>query len=126
MPIDQLQHINTRSSNVESTKDFYVNILGLRVGPRPPFQSTGYWLYLGDHPIVHLVQRPAGEEPKVGSGNVDHIAFRAIDLEGTRAALQAAGLQYREQIVPRDGTVQIFVNDPDGIKVELNFEEIGP
>jgi catechol 2,3-dioxygenase-like lactoylglutathione lyase family enzyme len=121
VPIDQLQHINTRSADVEATKDFYVRILGLRVGERPPFQSSGYWLYLDDHPIVHLVQRPAGDEPKVGSGNLDHIGFRGVDLPATRAALQAAGIEYREQVVPRDGTVQIFVYDPDGISVELNF-----
>jgi catechol 2,3-dioxygenase-like lactoylglutathione lyase family enzyme len=123
VPIDQLQHINTRSADVEATKEFYVTILGLRVGPRPPFASTGYWLYLGDHPIVHLVQRPLGDVPKSGSGNLDHIAFRAVDLEATRVALNAAGLPYREQVVPRDGTVQIFVHDPDGIQVELNFEK---
>jgi catechol 2,3-dioxygenase-like lactoylglutathione lyase family enzyme len=121
MPADQLQHINTRSSDVEATKEFYVRILGLRVGDRPPFQSTGYWLYIGDQPIVHLVQRAPGDEPRSGSGNLDHIAFRGVDLNVTRAALVAAGIQYREQIVPRDGTVQIFVRDPDGIKIELNF-----
>jgi catechol 2,3-dioxygenase-like lactoylglutathione lyase family enzyme len=122
MPVDRLQHVNTRSSDVEATKDFYVRILGLRVGERPPFESTGYWLYLGGDPIVHLVQRPPGDETRSGSGNLDHVAFRGVDLEGTRAALTAAGVQYREQIVPRDRSVQIFVLDPDGIKIELNFK----
>ena len=121
MPIDRLQHINTRSSDVEATRAFYVRILGLRVGERPPFQSSGYWMYLGDDPILHLVQRPPGEEPQAGSGNLDHIGFRGVDLAATRAALDAAGIEYREQVVPRDGTVQIFVRDPDGIKVDLNF-----
>ncbi len=121
MPIDQLQHINTRSADVQATRDFYVRVLGLREGDRPPFQSIGYWLYLRDQPILHLVQRPAGEASTPGSGNVDHIAFRGVDLEATRAALRHAGVAFREQVVPRDGTIQIFVLDPDGIKVELNF-----
>jgi catechol 2,3-dioxygenase-like lactoylglutathione lyase family enzyme len=115
------QHVNTRSSDVERTKDFYVRVIGLRVGDRPPFAFHGYWLYLGDQPVLHLVQRPEGQPHHDGSGNVDHIAFRAVDLEGTRAALRAAGVEFREAIVPRDQTVQIFVHDPDGIKVELNF-----
>jgi catechol 2,3-dioxygenase-like lactoylglutathione lyase family enzyme len=121
MPVDRLQHINTRSADVEATKEFYVRVLGLKVGPRPPFQSTGYWLYLDDAPILHLVQRPAGDAAKIGSGNLDHVAFRGVDLDGTRATLGAAGIPFREQVVPRDGTVQIFVHDPDGIQVELNF-----
>jgi len=120
MALSAFQHVNTRSSDVERTKDFYVR-LGLRVGDRPPFASRGYWLYLGDQPVLHLVQRPDGQAHHDGSGNLDHVAFAATDLEGTRRALNEAGLAFREAVVPRDGTVQIFVRDPDGITVELNF-----
>src|SRR3954453_4077667 len=120
MPVDQFQHINTRSADVEASREFYVNILGLRVGDRPPFASTGYWLYLGDQPAVPLVQRPPGEAAQSGCGNLDHVAFRGVDLEGTRRTLAAAGLPYREAVVPRDGSIQIFVHDPDGIRIELN------
>jgi catechol 2,3-dioxygenase-like lactoylglutathione lyase family enzyme len=120
MAIEAFQHVNTRSADVERTKDFYVR-LGLRVGERPPFASRGYWLYLGDRPVLHLVQRPDGQPHHDGSGNVDHIAFEASDLEATRRALTEAGLPFREAVVPRDGTIQIFVPDPDGVMVELNF-----
>ena len=121
MPVDQLQHVNLRCADVEIAKNFYVHVVGLTVGPRPAFASVGYWMYLGDHPVVHLVQRPAGEDAKTGAGNLDHVGFRGVDLEGTRSGLRAAGIPFREQVVPRDGTVQIFVVDPDGLKVELNF-----
>ena len=123
MAIAGFQHINTRSADVERTRDFYVRVLGLRVGDRPPFPSAGYWLYLGDQPIVHLVQRNPGDTVHAGSGNLDHVAFRGVDLEATREALNAAGIPFREAIVPRDQTMQIFVLDPDGIKLELNFEK---
>ena len=122
MPIDQLQHVNIRCADVEAAKNFYSRVLDLKVGPRPPFQSVGYWMYLGEHPIVHLVQRPAGETAMSGPGNLDHVGFGGVDLEGTRAQLKAAGIPFREQIVPRDNSVQIFIVDPDGIKVELNFD----
>jgi catechol 2,3-dioxygenase-like lactoylglutathione lyase family enzyme len=122
MPVHAFQHVNTRSADVERTKDFYVR-LGLRVGDRPPFASKGYWLYLDDHPVLHLVQRTDGDAHHDGSGNVDHVAFRAVDLEGTKSTLAAAGLPFREAVVPRDDVIQIFVRDPDGILVELNFEQ---
>jgi catechol 2,3-dioxygenase-like lactoylglutathione lyase family enzyme len=121
MPVSGFQHVNTRSADVERTKEFYVHVLGFRAGDRPPFASRGYWLYLGEHPVLHLVQRPPEETHHDGGGNVDHIAFHAVDLEDTRAALRAAGLAFREAVVPRDNTIQIFVRDPDGITVELNF-----
>jgi glyoxylase I family protein len=121
MAVAAFEHVNIRTTDVERARDFYVTALGLRVGDRPPFASIGYWLYLEDRPVVHLVQRPAGESSAAGSGNVDHIAFRGVDLETTRATLGAAGIQFREAVVPRDGAIQIFLHDPDGLKLELNF-----
>jgi glyoxylase I family protein len=115
------EHVNIRSTDVERARDFYVAALGLRAGDRPPFASVGYWLYLGTQPIVHLVQRAPGEQPAAGSGNVDHIAFRCVDLDATRRTLQRAGIEFREKVVPRDGTRQIFLHDPDGVTLELNF-----
>jgi catechol 2,3-dioxygenase-like lactoylglutathione lyase family enzyme len=122
MPIDGFQHVNIRTTALERARDFYVRALGLRVGERPPFTSVGYWLYLGSQPVVHLVQLPAGEARDAGSGRVDHVAFHGVDLDGTREALNAAGIPFRETVVPRDHTVQIFIHDPDGVKIEINFD----
>ena len=122
MPIDRFQHVNIRTTDVERARDFYERALGLGVGDRPPFASVGYWLYLGGEPVVHLVQVAPGESRDPGSGRLDHIAFRGVDLDGTRRALQAAGIAFRETVVPRDNTAQIFIHDPDGLKLEINFE----
>jgi catechol 2,3-dioxygenase-like lactoylglutathione lyase family enzyme len=122
MSVDRLEHVNIRSQNVEKARDFYVGILGLKVGARPPFPAAGYWLYLAGQPVIHLVQRNTGDAHHAGSGNLDHVAFRGVDLVATRAAIESAGLAFREQVVPHNGTVQLFVHDPDGIKIELNFE----
>lgn len=126
MPIERFEHVNIRSADVERAREFYVAALGLRVGDRPPFASVGYWLYLGEHPLVHLVQRAPGEPSAPGSGNIDHIAFRGADLDATRQTLRAASVEFREAVVPRDGTTQIFLYDPDGVKLELNFPPPAP
>jgi catechol 2,3-dioxygenase-like lactoylglutathione lyase family enzyme len=122
MPIGGFQHINIRSRDIEGARDFYERIIGLRVGDRPPFSSRGYWLYFGDAPIVHLSQRTDDEAAHRGSGNLDHVAFRGVDFEATRTTLTGAGIAFDEAVVPRDGSRQIFVFDPDGIKLELNFD----
>jgi catechol 2,3-dioxygenase-like lactoylglutathione lyase family enzyme len=121
MPVDAFQHINIRCADVEAAREFYVRVLGLRTGDRPPFTSSGYWLYLGSDAVVHLVQRPAGQEARSEPGALDHVAFRGVDLEATRHALREAAIPFQEAIVPRDGNVQIFVHDPDGLRIELNF-----
>jgi catechol 2,3-dioxygenase-like lactoylglutathione lyase family enzyme len=126
VPVDQLQHVNIRCADVHRSRDFYANVLGLREGERPPFPSAGYWLYVGAVPVIHLVQRTTAASDAAGSGAIDHVAFHGVDLAATRARLQAASLPFREAVVPRDGTVQFFVHDPDGVKIELNFDAGNP
>jgi catechol 2,3-dioxygenase-like lactoylglutathione lyase family enzyme len=122
MPVTALQHINIRAADASRTRDFYVRILGLRVGDRPPFRSTGYWLYLGADPVLHIVQKTPDEPPSAQTtGAIDHVAFRGVDIEATRQALMREGLAFEERVVPRDNTSQLFVLDPDGIRIELNF-----
>ena len=122
MAIDGFQHVNIRCAHLDRARDFYVLALGLRVGDRPPFPSSGYWLYLGEQPVVHLVQLGTGEVRDAGSGRVDHVAFRGVDLDRTREMLRSAGIAFRETVVPRDNTIQILIHDPDGLKIELNFD----
>jgi len=122
VPVDALQHINIRAADVNRTRDFYVRVLGLHVGDRPPFQSTGYWLYLNGHPVIHLVQKTAGEPLSARTtGPIDHIAFRGVELDATREMLAREGIEFQEKVVPRDNSVQLFVLDPDGVRIELNF-----
>ncbi|TAK10546.1 MAG: glyoxalase [Acidobacteria bacterium] len=117
MAVRRLEHVNTRSADVEATRAFYEELLGLSAGPRPPFASKGYWMYLDGQPILHLVQRPAGEAAKPDSGNVDHLAFLGGDRDAMRAKIAAAGLPFRET------ETQLFIHDPDGLKIEINFTQ---
>lgn len=122
MPIDAFEHLNIRSADVEALREFYEHVVGLSVGPRPAFASKGYWMYLNGQPVMHLVQRQASETAKTDSGNVDHVAFRGRDLDATKAAFRARGVTFRENVAP-DNSVQIFIHDPDGLKIELNFSQ---
>ena len=121
MSVKAFQHVNTRSADVERTREFYENVIGLRVGDRPPFPFKGYWLYVGETAVLHLVQRAAGDTHHDGTGNLDHVAFFASGYDAMRQRLVDRGMTFREAVVPRDGTRQIFVKDPDGLTIELNF-----
>jgi catechol 2,3-dioxygenase-like lactoylglutathione lyase family enzyme len=130
MPLGTLQHFTIEPSDLERTKAFYVDVLGLDVGERPPLDFPGYWLYSGGIATVHLMgtRQPRegivvrGTETKYeDTGRLDHIAFAASGVEEVRSRLKAKGVSFREQIVPRSGDTQIFLYDPDGVGVELNF-----
>ncbi|HEY2884079.1 MAG TPA: VOC family protein [Rhizomicrobium sp.] len=126
MPVEMLEHYTIRCASLERTRDFYRDVIGLSVGERPRFPFKGYWLYLGGVPIVHLVdavesETRDGPHGKGDTAALDHIAFRGKDLEATRATLKSHGLKFRENEVPGGRIHQIFVPDPDGILIELNF-----
>lgn len=123
MALGALDHVNIRvgADRLKTVRDFYVEVLGLEEGERPPFTFPGHWLYLGGHPVIHLAGR---EGPQAGTdtGGIDHIAFSARDLPSTRARLDQHGVTYRERTVPLTGLHQLFLTDPAGVQVELNFE----
>ncbi len=133
MPLGGLQHFTIEPQDLERSKDFYVDVLGLEVGHRPPLDFPGYWLYSGGTATVHLMGTRKSREGIVvrgtekkfeDTGRLDHIAFAASDVDGVRKRLQSHNVKFREQIVPRTGDTQFFFYDPDGVGVELNFPKI--
>jgi catechol 2,3-dioxygenase-like lactoylglutathione lyase family enzyme len=123
-----LEHLTIKSAHHERTRDFYRDVLGLKEGYRPNFNFAGYWLYSGDVPVVHLtdekgaiVENRQGSRSDTDTGRLDHIAFRGRDPQATIANLKAHNISYRENEIPDARLHQIFVRDPNGIMIEMNF-----
>jgi len=117
-------HMNLRASRalLDELRDFYVNVVGLAPGPRPPFRSFGYWLYAGGHDVLHLSEASPGEIRNTGRGlTYDHLALACDQLVATEARLRSLGISYRRAEVPMTGQSQLFFDDPAGNGVELNF-----
>ena len=131
MGISALEHVTIRCAQLQRSRDFYVDLLGLEEGARPAFAFRGYWLYLGGVPVVHLVEAAdkagAGKreivipDPANGTGSFDHVAFTGDDFQAMKEKLVQAGLTYRERVVPGGARAQLFVPDPEGVMVEINF-----
>lgn len=124
MPVTGLDHYNLRASReaLDTLKDFYCDVVGLQNGPRPPFATFGYWLYAGDKAVLHLSEARAGEVRTAHLINTfDHVAFNCADLAATTDVLAQHGIAVTQAEVPGTGQVQLFLNDPAGNGVELNF-----
>jgi catechol-2,3-dioxygenase len=124
MPVHSFNHFNLRAPQplLDKLKDFYVNVVGMKVGWRPPFSFPGYWLYVGSGAVLHLVETPSdGPDPSQTAGTFDHVAFSCSGLSEFEARLQAIGLDYKRVSVPGTTQQQLFVQDPSGNGVEFNF-----
>lgn len=127
MSVSALGHVNMRlpASLLDRVRDFYVGLLGLRVGARPPFRSTGYWLYAGDEPIVHLVEDDSIDGATARQSDiVDHIAFCATGYDSMLSRLEAAGVTCEKRRVPETAQRQLFMRDPAGVHIELLFDSV--
>jgi catechol 2,3-dioxygenase-like lactoylglutathione lyase family enzyme len=132
MPVTGLNHYLIVAKNLERTRDFYCNVLGMELAERPDFGFPGYWLKVGDEICVHLASQDPNrirdmfllkKHPKgtTGSGSVDHIAFLAQNPGAVRERIQKNKVAMHFRSFPDAKLFQIFLKDPDDITIELNF-----
>ena len=135
----QLNHFSIRTTDLQACERFYCGLLGLTVGPRPPFPFPGLWLYAGDtavysNAVVHIIgldpndpdglKHYLGDRPESslhGTGSVDHLAFFTTGLATQLQRLRDHGVAFRERSVPVLDLHQVFLDDPNGVVIELNF-----
>jgi catechol 2,3-dioxygenase-like lactoylglutathione lyase family enzyme len=126
MPLRALEHMLVLTDDLEATRAFYCEVLGFEAGERPPLEFPGCWLYLDGVACVHVAERAAYEAHAAGhglgraAGPIDHMAFTAGDYDFLVARLDAAGVERVSNDVPAAGIRQLFFDDPNGVRIELN------
>jgi catechol-2,3-dioxygenase len=121
-----LNHYNLRAPRdlMEILKVFYCDVVGLKQGERPPFAFPGYWLYAGDAAVLHLTEaRPGEARAAHAASTFDHAAFTCTGLAATQSRLEAMDIPFERAVVPATRCVQLFLQDPAGNGVELNFPD---
>lgn len=135
LEIESLHHVALPVTDLDRSKRFYAEVLGLREIERPPFDFPGCWFQVGDRQL-HLIQRPEGTTR--GARGLDsrdiHFAIRVRNFREAVEALRAQG--YREDGANGDllqmkvspgataGFPQIILLDPDRHVIELNAERV--
>ena len=141
MKIKKLDHVSIATDQLEDTKKFYCDLLGLKVGHRPKLKSSGYWLYSDEAAIIHLVEtgsnldreiafsdnkktaRPLGN-PEITdlseTGMDDHIAMTVEESAGLVNFMKENKIAYWDRLLADRELYQVFVRDPNGVIIELN------
>ncbi len=134
MTVRGLDHVNIRTERLPETIKFYSEVLGMRCKPRPGADGVaqGAWIYDSeDKPIIHVGNAklyPKEMRPETGSsegsGTVDHLALACQDYDTVVARLRAMKMEIRTNEMAQLSVRQAFVRDPNGILLELNFQDV--
>jgi catechol 2,3-dioxygenase-like lactoylglutathione lyase family enzyme len=132
MALTGMEHYLVLTSDLDATRDFYQDALGMAQGFRPQLGFPGYWMYIGPMPVIHIAEwktytaHSNGKEipvtaPAATTGAFDHVAFNAEDFDAVVARLDRHGVIPARNLVSKSGMRQLFVFDPNGVKIEINF-----
>jgi catechol 2,3-dioxygenase-like lactoylglutathione lyase family enzyme len=135
MPLSHIEHFLIAADDIDATRDWYARVLGMKSGPHPDFGFPVHWMYLGEVDVVHIgpSAKAAGEIQKkylgrtsqdagVGTGAIDHIAFRATGLRAMLEHLKREKIHFSQRRASGQALFQLFFYDPNGIKIELNYD----
>jgi catechol 2,3-dioxygenase-like lactoylglutathione lyase family enzyme len=135
MPLSHIEHFLVAADDIDATRDWYARVLGMTSGPHPDFGFPVHWMYLGGVDVVHIgpSAKMAGAIQKQylgrtsqgtgqGTGAIDHIAFRAAGLRQMLQHLRNEGVPFSQRRANGQALFQLFFHDPNGIKIELNFD----
>jgi catechol 2,3-dioxygenase-like lactoylglutathione lyase family enzyme len=135
MPISHIEHFLVAADDIDATRDWYARVLGMKPGPHPDFGFPVHWMYIGELDVVHIgpsakmagaIQKQylgrTSEKSEEGTGAIDHIAFRATGLREMMAHLEKEQIPFRRRRANGQALFQLFFHDPNGIKIELNFD----
>ena len=103
-------------------KDFYCNVVGLTEGFRPAFERFGFWLYIGENDVLHLITPKEGDGRSPQKSSFDHVAFKTAKYQDVLIKLKSLNISFDEKPIPGMTAHQIFLRDPAGNRVELNFD----
>ncbi len=120
--IHGMNHFTITAEDRAKTLDFYCGLLGLVEGARPDLGFPGAWLYPPGAAlaVLHIYwDRPM---PALRTGVIDHMAFTSSGLKAVKARFDERGLKYDLRQQAGAGTWQLFCHDPNGAKVELDFD----
>lgn len=123
--VKTLDHVTLVVKDLEKSRAFYVDGLGMEMVPRPGFSFDGRWFQAGETQIHLILEHdqsgPAGRDSEgKHSSRAHHFAFQVDDAQAAESRLDELGCEFVSRTKTRpDGAAQVFVLDPDGHIVEL-------
>ncbi len=115
----KMDHFTIIARDLTETRDFYCEHLDLTVGYRPDLGFPGEWLYANGNAVLHIIG--GRESPQDPTGVLDHMAFSGKNINKILKKLKSNKIDFNVKQQPETNIWQLFFQDPNGAKVELDF-----
>jgi catechol 2,3-dioxygenase-like lactoylglutathione lyase family enzyme len=116
-----LRHVALNVTDVQKSKEFYTEILGMRMVWEPD-PANAYLSSGSDNLALH--ERPSGEKLETLQ-SLDHVGFTVESAEEVRAwadYLERKGVTVaKPPRNHRDGSFSLYLRDPDGNLVQILY-----
>lgn len=130
MPVKSLDHVNIITHDLHGTAKFYADLLQLDVrdGPPPMKHDHAQWLFdERGRAVIHVNAVGAYQifkkeaVPGETTGALHHVAFDCEGYDDLLTRVESMKLKYKTNAVTSVSLRQVFVYDPNGVLLELNF-----
>ncbi len=111
----KINHVTTMVKDTARAMEFYNDLIGIKQIQSQVDNPNITWLQLESGIMLHLIETP---EAPAKPFNIHH-AFEVEDFEGTKRTLQENGFEVDQEGVRYDGQAFLFIQDPDGNRVEF-------
>lgn len=119
-----INHIAVYVADLQTSTNFYKDMIGLEVIPEPFHDGRHTWFSVGDHAALHII---SGARSKIDHDKDSHLCFSVTSMDDFIDRLQKNQVAYEDwpgkagAVTTRpDGVKQIYFKDPDGYWIEIN------
>ena len=132
MAVNGLDHINIQTRSLAETVRFFADVLDLTPGDPPAGLDPAriQWMFdAAGRPLFHLStpgslltgDAASGVAHSEGTGALHHVALDCSGHAAMIERLDRLGIAYRTTAVPSIDLKQVFIHEPNGVLLELNF-----
>ena len=117
--VKQVAHVCIFAKDLEETKRFYTDVMGMGV----VFHFTrdgeafGFYLDAGGRSHIEVFHKPEAEFAE--TNRINHICLEVESIDAAIEHIRAKGVEVRNKRLACDDTYQAWLKDPNGTKIEL-------
>ena len=118
MMIRRIAHICITAADLDNSRKFYCNVLGMKKVFDFVKDGTvsGFYLDAGDRTFIEVFRgAPSTEE-----GKIRHLCLETGNIDAVADALRQSGFPVTDKKKGADGSWQIWSADPDGVRIEFH------